>query len=102
MNAAGVFDSGRGIACFDGIPFTGLSVDFSVFFDSSREEVSGSAALFGAASGRSGRKSGNRHLPSAFCGQTTFGPTRDTSLMTSRLEKREKKAIRRPKFFASR
>src|SRR6266436_1793927 len=51
---------------------------------------------------RSPRKSGNRHLPSAFCGQTTFGPTSDTSLITKRLEKIEKKAIRRPKFSASR
>ena len=79
----------------------GLSAGVPVFSDSSAEEVA-AAIFFGAFSGRSGRKSGNRHLPSPFCGQTTFGLTSDTSLITSRREKREKKAMRRPKFFASR
>src|SRR5207245_9572361 len=79
-----------------------LCAGVSVFSDSSGDETSDSAAIFGVFCERSGRKSGNRHLPSAFCGQTTFGLTSETSLITSRLEKREKKAIRRPKFFASR
>src|SRR5205085_10047017 len=105
MNAVGAFGfrSGRGGSGFEGAVVTGLSAGVPAFSDFSGEEVAGSAAMvFGAFSGRSGRKSGNRHLPSAFCGQTTFGLTSDTSLITSRLEKREKKAMRRPKFFASR
>src|SRR6202045_489702 len=103
MNAPGavVLRSGGGIGGFDGLPVTGLSDGIPVFSDSSTEEVA-PATFFGALSGRSGRKSGNRHLPSAFCGQTTFGLTSDTSLITSLLEKREKKEMRRPKFFASR
>src|SRR2546423_5357574 len=103
MNAAGafVFQSGLGGGRFDGVAAMRLSPGVPVFSDSSVEEV-GAAIFFGAFSERSGRKSGNRHLPSPFCGQTTFGLTNDASLITSRLEKREKKAMRRPKFFASR
>src|ERR1700724_2818860 len=102
MNAPGavVLRSGGGIGDFD-LAFTGLSDGIPVFSDSSAEEVA-AATFFGTFAGRSGRKSGNRHLPSAFCGQTTFGLTSDTSLIMRRLEKREKKAMRRPKFFASR
>src|SRR5205814_1526394 len=75
-----------------------------VFFtsDSWVAEGSACATIVGVFSGRSGRKSGNRHLPFAFCGQTTFGLTNETSLITNRLEKREKNAIRSPKFSASR
>src|SRR5207237_6434239 len=90
----------RGIGRLDAVAVIGLSAGVPVFIDSSAGEVA--TAIFGAFSGRSGRKSGNRHLPSAFCGQTTFGPTSETSLITSRREKREKNAIRSPKLFASR
>ena len=39
----------------------------------------------------SSREPGNLHFPSLFCGQTTFGASSDTSLITSRFEKRESK-----------
>src|SRR5260370_36854394 len=100
MNAPGavVLRSGGGIGGFD-LAVTGLSDGIPVFSDSSAEEVA-AATFFGAFSGRSGRKSGNRHLPSAFCGQTTFGLTSATSLITSLLEKRETKENSITNFFA--
>ncbi len=71
--------------------------------DSSDGELSGSTTIAAILFCRpSWRKSGNRHLPSAFCSQTTFGLASETSLITNRLEKIEKNAIRSPKFFASR
>src|SRR4051794_28963224 len=45
---------------------------------------------------------GNRHFPSAFCGQTTFGLTRDTSLITSLREKRDRNRTLNRNVFASR
>src|SRR5438105_15701162 len=104
MNPAAVFafSFGCGRGCFEGTADARLSAANSVFSVSLGEGCPDLAAIFGMFSGRSRRKSGNRHFPSEFCGQTTLGLTSDTSLITSRREKREKNAIRRPKFFASR
>ena len=41
------------------------------------------------------RLSGRRHLPSSFCGHTTLGRTSETSLITRRREKSERKRTRR-------
>src|ERR1700720_1516413 len=103
MNPAAVFvfSFGCGRGCFAGVAAAGLSAADAIFSVSRREGFPDLAAIFGMFFGCSGRKSGNRHFPSAFCGQTTLGLTSDTSLITSRREKREKNAIRRPKFFAS-
>src|SRR5262249_7021484 len=45
---------------------------------------------------------GNLHFPSASCGQATFGLMSATSLITSRLEKTERKRTRSRNVFASR
>src|SRR6266496_4615253 len=50
----------------------------------------------------SSRDQGNLHFPSAFCGQTTFGLTSETSLITNRREKSERKRTRRRNVLASR
>src|SRR5438874_12590005 len=104
MNPAAifVFSFGCGRGSFEGLAVTGRSVANAVFSVLPGEGFPDLAGIFGVFSGRSRRKSGNRHFPSEFCGQTTLGLTSDTSLITSRREKREKNAIRRPKFFASR
>src|SRR5437762_529525 len=97
MNPAAVlvFSLGCGRGCFEGLAVTGRSAANAVFFVSPGEGFPDLAAIFGMSSGRSRRKSGNRHFPSEFCGQTTLGLTSDTSLITSRREKREKNAIRK-------
>ena len=104
MNPAAVyvFSFGCGRGSFEGLAVRGRSAANAVFSVLPGEGFPDLAAIFGMFSGRSRRKSGNRHFPSEFCGQTTLGLTSDTSLITSRREKREKNAIRRPKFFASR
>src|ERR1043166_9837071 len=43
---------------------------------------------------RTARTLGKRHFPCAFCGQTTLGPISETSLITSRREKRDRKSTR--------
>ena len=48
------------------------------------------------------RDLGNFHFPSTSCGQTTFGLMSETSLMTRRREKRERKRTRSRNVFASR
>src|SRR6266478_9771230 len=103
MNPAAVFvfSFGCGRGCFEGTAGARLSAGNAIF-SVPGEGFPDLAAIFGLSSGRSRRRSGNRHFPSEFCCQTTLGLTSDTSLITSRREKREKNAIRRPKFFASR
>src|SRR6266446_8723991 len=104
MNPAAVFafSFGCGRGCFEGTAGARLSAGNAVFSVWPGEGFPDLAAIFGMSSRRSRRRSGNRHFPSEFCGQTTLGLTSDTYLITSRREKREKNAIRRPKFFASR
>src|SRR4029077_12946843 len=99
MNPAAVFvfSFGCGRGRVEGTAVARLSAANAVFSVSRGEGFPDLAAIFGMLSGRSRRKSGNRHFPSEFCGQTTLGLTSDTSLITSRREKTEKNAIRRPK-----
>src|SRR5438067_5845993 len=79
MNPAAifVFSFGCGRGSFEGLAVTGRSVANAVFSVLPGEGFPDLAGIFGVFSGRSRRKSGNRHFPSEFCGQTTLGLTRD-------------------------
>src|SRR5438128_4076477 len=79
-----------------GIPVSG-SREFSF-----SDRFTGSSGAIEAFSWLCSGKPGNLHLPSAFCGQITFGSARDTCVITKRREKSDSNLIRSPKVFASR